>query len=84
MWKQFKSPIVFDQVGGDAKKLQLHLTKHSTYLRKASLIKALNNLPEGSSLEIVYTGDGAIDNDIVDVFQDFKEEAIRKAITITF
>ena len=83
MWKQFKSPIVFEQVGGDAKKLQLHLTKHATYLRKASLIKALNDLPEGSALEIVYTGDGAIDNDIVDVFQDFKEEAIRKAITIT-
>ena len=46
MWKQFKSPIVFEQVGGDAKKLQLHLTKHATYLRKASLIKALNDLPE--------------------------------------
>ncbi|MEC8626943.1 MAG: hypothetical protein VXY37_00930, partial [Bacteroidota bacterium] len=59
-------------------------TKHATYLRKASLIKALNDLPEGSVLEIIYTGEGAIDNDIVDVFQDFKEEAIRKAITITF
>ena len=40
--KQFKSPIIFDQVGGDSKKLQLHLTKHATYLRKAS-IKALKS-----------------------------------------
>ena len=54
--KQFKSPIVFEQVGGDAKKLQLHLTKHATYLRKASLIKALNDLPEGSALDCLHRG----------------------------
>ena len=62
---------------------QVHLTKHQPICVRHPY-QGTQRSSGGISLEIVYTGDGAIDNDIVDVFQDFKEEAIRKAITITF
>ena len=47
------------------------LAEEVTFFNKASILKELDKLPEATSLEIDLRGSKFIDNDIIEIFEDF-------------
>ena len=47
------------------------LAEEVTFFNKASILKELDKLPEETSLEIDLRGSKFIDNDIIEIFEDF-------------
>ena len=52
-------------------KTRITLAEEVTFFNKASILKELNKLPEATSLEIDLRGAKFIDNDIIEIFEDF-------------
>ena len=52
-------------------KTKITLAEEVTFFNKASILKELNKLPEATSLEIDLRGAKFIDNDIIEIFEDF-------------
>tara|TARA_A100000164_G_scaffold368023_1_gene390700 strand:+ start:2175 stop:3701 length:1527 start_codon:yes stop_codon:yes gene_type:complete len=52
-------------------KIRITLAEEVTFFNKASILKELNKLPEAASLEIDLRGAKFIDNDIIEIFEDF-------------
>ena len=52
-------------------KTRITLAEEVTFFNKASILKELDKLPEASSLEIDLRGAKFIDNDIIEIFEDF-------------
>jgi MFS superfamily sulfate permease-like transporter len=63
-------------------KTRITLAEEVTFFNKASILKELNKLPEGTSLEIDLREAKFIDNDIIEIFEDFLEKAKTKNIEI--
>ena len=52
-------------------KTRIILAEEVTFFNKASILKELNKLSEATSLEIDLRGTKFIDNDIIEIFEDF-------------
>ena len=52
-------------------KTRITLAEEVTFFNKASILKELNKLPEATSLEIDLRGAKFIDNDIIEILEDF-------------
>ena len=52
-------------------KTRITLAEEVTFFNKASILKELNKLPEATSLEIDLRETKFIDNDIIEIFEDF-------------
>jgi MFS superfamily sulfate permease-like transporter len=63
-------------------KTRITLAEEVTFFNKASILKELNKLPETTSLEIDLREAKFIDNDIIEIFEDFLEKAKTKNIEI--
>jgi SulP family sulfate permease len=58
------------------------LAEEVSFLNKGSIMKTLNKLPEGSTVEIDGSNSKVIDHDVIEVIQDFMVNAKRRNIQV--
>jgi len=70
--------------GGDNKdgKVKMTLAEQVTFFHKGAILKELDNLPENSSLELDVRKTHYLDNDIIEILDDFSFKAKLRNISI--
>ena len=63
-------------------KIKMTLAEEVTFFNKGAILKELDLLPANSSLELDVTKTRYLDNDIIEILEDFSEKALRKQIDI--
>lgn len=63
-------------------KLKMTLAEEVTFFNKATILKELDNLPENSSLELDVRQTRYLDNDIIEILDDFAIKAKERNINI--
>jgi len=63
-------------------KMKMTLAEEVTFFNKGTILKELDNLPEGSYLELDVTKTRYLDNDIIEILDDFSYKANLRNITI--
>jgi MFS superfamily sulfate permease-like transporter len=58
------------------------LAEEVSFLNKGSIMKTLNKLPEGSTVEIDGSNSKVIDHDVIEVIQDFTVNAKKRNIQV--
>ncbi|KQC32434.1 membrane protein [Nonlabens sp. YIK11] len=64
-------------------RLKMTLAEEVTFFNKAAIKRELEELPEGTQLELNITKTTYMDYDIIEILQDFKQKAINRNINIT-
>lgn len=64
-------------------KIKMTLAEEVTFFNKGAILKELDALPENSHLEIDVRKTRFLDNDIIEILEDFSEKARNKDIEIT-
>ena len=64
------------------KEVHLKLSQHTTFLNKASIMKGLDGIEDGSSVEIDLSETISIDYDVSEAIRDFQESAEDRDITV--
>ncbi|MEO0895974.1 MAG: SulP family inorganic anion transporter [Bacteroidota bacterium] len=83
LYNNFRLPYFVDKDGNpDNNTIRLELSQDVTFLHKANMLKALQNIPEDSKLIIDGTKSINIDQDIKDIIEDFKVTAKNKNIVL--
>ena len=59
------------------------LAEEVTFFNKGAILKELDSLPRDSSLELDVTKTRYLDNDIIEILEDFQEKAQNRNIFIT-
>ena len=77
----FHTPIIVAKYG-DA--FRIKFTKDIYFLNKATLGETLERIPEGSKLVIDGTEAKFIDQDVIDLIEEFKKESELKSIEVSF
>lgn len=65
-----------------AHKIKMTLAEEVTFFNKGAILKELDSLPHNSSLELDVTKTRYLDNDIIEILEDFSQKAIRRKIDI--
>ena len=65
-----------------AHKIKMTLAEEVTFFNKGAILKELDSLPHNSSLELDVTKTGYLDNDIIEILEDFSQKALRRKIDI--
>ncbi|TAI47725.1 SulP family inorganic anion transporter [Flagellimonas allohymeniacidonis] len=65
-----------------AHKIKMTLAEEVTFFNKGAILKELDSLPENSQLELDVRNTRYLDNDIVEILEDFSEKARNKHIDI--
>ncbi|HLG34731.1 MAG TPA: SulP family inorganic anion transporter [Bacteroidia bacterium] len=68
---------------GHTKHFIIELALNVSFLNKKKFVEMLDKLPEYSIVEIIGSDSVYIDNDILEIFHDFKSKAHRKHIQLT-
>ena len=63
-------------------KIKMTLAEQVTFFHKGAILKELDNLPENSFLELDVRNTHYLDNDIIEILDDFSHKAILRNITI--
>lgn len=63
-------------------KIKMTLAEEVPFFNKGAILKELDNLPENSHLELDVRKTRFLDNDIVEILEDFSEKAKNKGINI--
>jgi len=63
-------------------KIKMTLAEEVTFFNKGAILKELDNLPEGSLLELDVRKTRYLDNDIVEILEDFSYKAQMRCINI--
>ena len=66
----------------DDGKIKMTLAEQVTFFHKGAILKELDNLPENSSLELDVTNTRYLDNDIIEILDDFSLKAKLRNISI--
>jgi MFS superfamily sulfate permease-like transporter len=66
-----------------SQKFKMTLAEEVTFLNKGAILKELDALPESSSLELDVRKTRFLDNDIIEILEDFSLKAKNRAIDIT-
>lgn len=66
-----------------SQKFKMTLAEEVTFLNKGAILKELDALPEDSSLELDVRKTRFLDNDIIEILEDFSLKARNRAIDIT-
>ncbi|MEO0334040.1 MAG: SulP family inorganic anion transporter, partial [Bacteroidota bacterium] len=61
---------------------EIHLSEHVSFLNKASLAKALDQLPSGSVVEIYGDNTKYIDYDVIEAIYEFQHVAEERGVTV--
>jgi MFS superfamily sulfate permease-like transporter len=65
-----------------AHKIKMTLAEEVTFFNKGAILKELDSLPQNSSLELDVTKTRYLDNDIIEILEDFSQKALRRKIDI--
>jgi MFS superfamily sulfate permease-like transporter len=71
-----------ETVNNGVKKIKITLAEEVTFLNKGSILKTLNNLPEGSHLTIDMSKSVNIDYDVLEIIDNFKNTSADKKIEV--
>ncbi len=63
-------------------KIKMTLAEEVTFFNKGAILKELDSLPENSQLELDVRNTRYLDNDIIEILEDFSEKAKNKNIDI--
>ena len=83
LWNNYKTPFLFrleDHINEDT--IRLALAQDVTFLNKASIQRTLNALPENSKVIIDASKTINIDQDVIEIIEDFKVNAQFKNIQL--
>lgn len=84
LYANFKSTFFFDEEKyKDDEVIHLKFSQEMSFLNKASLLDALQHIPDNSQLEIDATICTYLDEDIKDIIEDFKINASNRDIELT-
>jgi MFS superfamily sulfate permease-like transporter len=86
LWNSFKNSHqlnIDDTLNSEGNSINLSLAEEVTFLNKSSIIKELESIPMNSKLIVDVSKSKFIDFDIVSIFEDFKDQALAKKISIT-
>ena len=85
LYNNYKKPFLFDTDDhiADNGTIRLQLAEDVTFLNKANIQNALSHIPEGSRVVIDATQSINIDNDVVEIIDDFKTQAKVKNIDLS-
>jgi MFS superfamily sulfate permease-like transporter len=81
----FKRPFYFDpenHLKDDI--IRIELSEEVTFLNKAAILNTLKELPENSKVIIDASRTQTIDHDVMEIFEDFKQNAAFKNIDLHF
>lgn len=67
---------------GENERMKMTLAEEVTFFNKAAILKELDNLPENSFLELDVRKTRYLDNDIIEILEDFAHKAKDRNITI--
>jgi MFS superfamily sulfate permease-like transporter len=71
-----------EQSGNNGREIRMRLAEEVTFLNKGALIKELKSVPDGSTVLIDASRTIRIDQDALEIFQDFEESAPRRNIKV--
>lgn len=81
----FKRPFHFEPENHlKDDEIRIELSEEVTFLNKAAILNTLKQLPENSKVVIDATRTETIDYDVMEIFEDFKQNAAYKEIDLTF
>lgn len=83
LWNNFKTPYHFDPDNYDpTKPIVIELSEDVSFLNKASIMKTLNDMPEGS--EVIIDGSKArnIHPDVMEIIEDFTSKSEQKKVKV--
>src|SRR5690606_11743987 len=71
-----------EDMGNGQNQIKMTLAEEVTFINKGAILKELDRLPENSYLELDVRKTRCLDNDIVEILEDFSEKAKSKNINI--
>lgn len=71
-----------EDMGNGQNQIKMTLAEEVTFINKGAILKELDRLPENSYLELDVRKTRYLDNDIVEILEDFSEKAKSKNINI--
>lgn len=82
--KSFQNSHFLHKEGDDVNdgKIKMTLAEEVTFFNKGAILKELDNLPENSALELDVTKTRYLDNDIIEILEDFAHKAKERNINI--
>jgi MFS superfamily sulfate permease-like transporter len=81
----FKRPFYFDPENNSKDdEIRIELSEEVTFLNKAAILNTLKQLPEDSKVVIDASRTQTIDYDVMEIFEDFKQNAVYKNIDLHF
>lgn len=82
--KSFQNSHFLHKEGEDVNdgKIKMTLAEEVTFFNKATILKELDKIPENSVLELDVTKTVYLDNDIIEILEDFSHKAKDRNITI--
>ena len=85
LYNNFKRPFYFEPENHlEGNEITIELSEEVTFLNKAAILNTLKELPEDAKVIIDATRTQTIDYDVIEIFEDFKENAKFKNIELTF
>lgn len=83
LYRNYQMPYYFDpEKHKEDDKIEIKLSEHVSFINKASIIHTLKNVPERSNIVIDTTSAKTIDNDVLELIEDFKENAKHRNINL--
>lgn len=82
LYKNYKIPFLAKSEKGQPDHIKLELSQDVSFLNKASILKTLKEVPEGSKITIDSSNAIHVDQDVLEILEDFKTNAIHKNIEL--
>ncbi|WP_095074537.1 SulP family inorganic anion transporter [Tenacibaculum jejuense] len=84
LYKSYQNSHFLHKEGEDIDdgKIKMTLAEEVTFFNKGAILKELDSLPENSSLELDVTKTRYLDNDIIEILEDFAYKAKERNINI--
>jgi MFS superfamily sulfate permease-like transporter len=82
LYKNYKIPFLIRRENGNPKHIRLELSEDVSFLNKASILKTLKNIPEGSKITIDSSRALHVDQDVLEIMNDFRENAKHRDIEL--
>lgn len=80
--KNFTTPFSFSETHGGGKPIEIVLSDNVTFVNKASILQALNIIPDGSQVLIDATNTHYIHPDVIEIIEDFMIKAKQHDIEV--
>ncbi len=81
--RHYQTPFVLNEEGeGPDHKLVLRFSEDVSFLHKAGLARALHNIPQDATVVLDGSAARSLDDDIIDVLEDFEHRAREKNIAV--